>query len=98
MTMKEIKKNEKVIKEWAPNENQKRFLKALADYDTGAMLVDIEIDKGLKVPTGVVTPLVNRGLIETIDVERISNIVYRDTIIGRKTDHVKKYKLVKGVK
>ena len=96
MAVKEIKKNEKVVKEWTPNPNQKRVLEMLADYENGAMLVDIEIDKGVKIPTGVITPLVNRGLVVAVEVERLSDIVYRDTIIGHKKDRVKKYKLVKN--
>ena len=95
--VKELKKVEKVVKEWKPNPNQAQVLKVLEDYPNGAMLVDIEIDKGFKVATGVITPLVNKGLIVATDVDRISDIVYRDTIIGHKTDHVKKYTLVKYV-
>lgn len=95
--VKELKKVEKVVKEWKPNPNQEKVLKVLEDYPNGAMLVDIEIDKGFKVATGVITPLVNKGLIVATDVDRISDIVYRETIIGHKTDHVKKYTLVKYV-
>ena len=95
--VKELKKVEKVVKEWKPNPNQEKVLKVLEDYPNGAMLVDIEIDKGFKVATGVITPLVNKGLIVATDVDRISDIMYRETIIGHKTDHVKKYTLVKYV-
>ena len=95
--VKELKKVEKVVKEWKPNPNQEKVLKVLEDYPDGAMLVDIEIDKGFKVATGVITPLVNKGLIVATDIDRISDIVYRETIIGHKTDHVKKYTLVKYV-
>ena len=95
--VKELKKVEKVVKEWKPNPNQAKVLKVLEDYPNGAMLVDIEIDKGFKVATGVITPLVNKGLIVATDVDRISDIIYRETIIGHKTDHVKKYTLVKYV-
>ena len=91
--VKELKKVEKVVKEWKPNPNQEKVLKALEDYKKGAMLVDIEIDKGFKVATGVMTALMGRGLIVATEVDRVSDIVYRDTIIGHKTDHVKKYSL-----
>ena len=93
--VKELKKVEKVVKEWTPNPNQEKVLKALEDYPQGAMLVDIEIDKGFKVATGVITPLVNKGLVVATEVDRISDIVYRETVIGHKTDHVKKYMLQK---
>ena len=93
--VKELVKTEKVVKEWTPNPNQEKVLKALEDYPQGAMLVDIEIDKGFKVATGVITPLVIRHLVIAIDVDRVSDIVYRDTVIGHKTDHVKKYVLAK---
>ena len=95
--VKELKKVEKVVKEWKPNPNQAKVLKVLEDYPDGAMLVDIEIDKGFKVATGVITPLVNKGLIVATDVDRISDIMYREVIIGHKTDHVKKYILAKYV-
>ncbi len=93
--VKELAKTEKVVKEWTPNPNQEKVLKALEDYPQGAMLVDIEIDKGFKVATGVITPLVTKGLVIAIDVDRVSDIVYRETVIGHKTDHVKKYVLAK---
>lgn len=95
--VKELKKVEKVVKEWKPNPNQEKVLKALEDYKEGAMLVDIEIDKGFKVATGVITPLVNKGLVVATEVDRVSDIVYRETVIGHKTDHVKKYMLAKYV-
>ena len=75
----------------------KKVLKALEDYKEGAMLVDIEIDKGFKVATGVITPLVNKGLVVATEIDRVSDIVYRETVIGHKTDHVKKYMLAKYV-
>lgn len=93
--VKELKKVEKVVKEWKPNPNQAKVLEILKDYPDGAMLVDIEIDKGFKVATGVITPLVSRGLVVATDVDRISDIIYRETVIGHKTDHVKKYTLTK---
>lgn len=95
--VKELKKVEKVVKEWKPNPNQAKVLEILKDYPDGAMLIDIEIDKDFKVATGVITPLVSRGLVIATDVDRVSDIVYRETVIGHKTDHVKKYTLAKNV-
>ena len=91
---KEIKKTTTTTKkEWTPNENQAKVLEILKNYPDGAMLVVIEIDTGVKVATGVMTALMGRGLIVATEVDRVSDIVYRDTIIGHKTDHVKKYSL-----
>ena len=93
---KEIKKTTTTTKkEWTPNENQAKVLEILKNYPDGAMLVDIEIDTGVKVATGVMTALMGRGLIVATEVDRVSDIVYRETIIGHKTDHVKKYVLAK---
>lgn len=85
-------------KKWEPNPNQKKVLETLTNYPNGALLVDIEIDYGIKVATGVITPLVNKGLIVAEEVDRVSNIVYRDTVIGHKTDHVKRYCLASLIK
>lgn len=90
-----VKGNEKV---WKPNENQKAFLEALANYDRPVSLMEIAVDSGVRFPSGVVTPLVKRELVISTDVEVICDIVYKGVKVGEKKNAVKAYILAKETK
>lgn len=90
-----VKGNEKV---WKPNENQKAFLEALANYDRPVSLMEIAVDSGVRFASGVVTPLVKRELVISTDVEVICDIVYKGVKVGEKKNAVKAYILAKETK
>lgn len=88
-------KSEKV---WKPNENQKAFLEALANYDRPVSLMEIAVDSGVRFASGVVTPLVKRGLVVANDVEVVCDIVFKGVKVGEKKNAVKAYILAKETK
>ena len=90
--------NVKSEKVWKPNENQKAFLEALANYDRPVSLMEIAVDSGVRFASGVVTPLVKRGLVIATDVEVICDIVYKGVKVGEKKNAVKAYILAKETK
>lgn len=90
-----VKGNEKV---WKPNENQKAFLEALANYDRPVSLMEIAVDSGVRFASGVVTPLVKRGLVVANDIEVVCDIVYKGVKVGEKKNPVKAYILAKETK
>ena len=90
--------NVKSEKVWRPNENQKAFLEALANYDRPVSLMEIAVDSGVRFPSGVVTPLVKRELVVATDVEVICDIVYKGVKVGEKKNPVKAYILAKETK
>lgn len=90
--------NVKSEKVWKPNENQKAFLEALANYDRPVSLMEIAVDSGVRFPSGVVTPLVKRELVVATDVEVICDIVYKGVKVGEKKNAVKAYILAKETK
>lgn len=90
-----VKGNEKV---WKPNENQKAFLEALANYDRPVSLMEIAVDSGVRFPSGVVTPLVKRELVISTDVEVICDIMFKGVKVGEKKNAVKAYILAKETK
>ena len=90
-----VKGNEKV---WKPNENQKAFLEALANYDRPVSLMEIAVDSGVRFASGVVTPLVKRELVISTDVEVICDIVFKGVKVGEKKNPVKAYILAKETK
>lgn len=90
--------NVKSKKVWKPNENQKAFLEALANYDRPVSLMEIAVDSGVRFASGVVTPLVKRELVIATDVEVICDIVYKGVKVGEKKNAVKAYILAKETK
>ena len=90
--------NVKSEKVWKPNENQKAFLDALKDYDRPVSLMEIAVDSGVRFASGVVTPLVKRGLVVATDVEVVCDIVYKGVKVGEKKNAVKAYILAKETK
>ena len=90
--------NVKSEKVWKPNENQKAFLEALANYDRPVSLMEIAVDSGVRFASGVVTPLVKRELVISTDVEVICDIVYKGVKVGEKKNAVKAYILAKETK
>lgn len=90
-----VKGSEKV---WKPNENQKAFLEALANYDRPVSLMEIAVDSGVRFASGVVTPLVKRGLVVANDVEVVCDIVFKGVKVGEKKNAVKAYILAKETK
>lgn len=90
--------NVKSEKVWKPNENQKAFLEALANYDRPVSLMEIAVDSGVRFASGVVTPLVKRELVVATDVEVICDIVYKGVKVGEKKNAVKAYILAKETK
>ena len=88
-------KSEKV---WKPNENQKAFLEALANYDRPVSLMEIAVDSGVRFASGVVTPLVKRELVIATDVEVVCDIVFKGVKVGEKKNAVKAYILAKETK
>ena len=87
-----VVKSEKV---WKPNENQKAFLEALKGYEAPVSLMEIAVDSGVRFASGVVTPLVKRGLVVATDVEVVCDIVFKGVKVGEKKNAVKAYALVK---
>ena len=90
--VKTVKGNEKV---WKPNENQRAFLEALKGYEAPVSLMEIAVDSGVRFASGVVTPLVKRGLVVATDVEVVCDIMFKGVKVGEKKNAVKAYALVK---
>lgn len=90
-----VVKSEKV---WKPNENQKAFLEALKGYEAPVSLMEIAVDSGVRFASGVVTPLVKRGLVVATDVEVVCDIVFKGVKVGEKKNPVKAYALAKETK
>ena len=93
--VKVVKGNEKV---WKPNENQKAFLEALKGYEAPVSLMEIAVDTGVRFASGVVTPLVKRGLVVATDVEVVCDIMFKGVKVGEKKNAVKAYVLAKETK
>ena len=93
--VKTVKGNEKV---WKPNENQKAFLEALKGYEAPVSLMEIAVDSGVRFASGVVTPLVKRGLVVATDVEVVCDIMFKGVKVGEKKNAVKAYALAKETK
>ena len=93
--VKVVKGNEKV---WKPNENQRAFLEALKGYEAHVSLMEIAVDTGVRFASGVVTPLVKRGLVVATDVEVVCDIMFKGVKVGEKKNAVKAYALVKETK
>lgn len=93
--VKVVKGNEKV---WKPNENQKAFLEALKGYEAPVSLMEIAVDTGVRFASGVVTPLVKRGLVVATDVEVVCDIMFKGVKVGEKKNAVKAYALAKETK
>lgn len=93
--VKVVKGNEKV---WKPNENQKAFLEALKGYEAPVSLMEIAVDSGVRFASGVVTPLVKRGLVVATDVEVVCDIMFKGVKVGEKKNAVKAYALAKETK
>ena len=90
-----VVKSEKV---WKPNENQKAFLEALKGYEAPVSLMEIAVDSGVRFASGVVTPLVKRGLVVATDVKVVCDIVFKGVKVGEKKNPVKAYTLAKETK
>ena len=90
-----VVKSEKV---WKPNENQRAFLEALKGYEAPVSLMEIAVDSGVRFASGVVTPLVKRGLVVATDVEVVCDIVFKGVKVGEKKNPVKAYALAKETK
>ena len=90
-----VVKSEKV---WKPNENQRAFLEALKGYEAPVSLMEIAVDTGIRFASGVVTPLVKRGLVVATDVEVICDIMFKGVKVGEKKNAVKAYALAKETK
>lgn len=90
-----VVKSEKV---WKPNENQKAFLEALKGYEAPVSLMEIAVDSGVRFASGVVTPLVKRGLVIATDVEVVCDIMFKGVKVGEKKNAVKAYALAKETK
>lgn len=90
-----VVKSEKV---WKPNENQKAFLEALKGYEAPVSLMEIAVDSGVRFASGVVTPLIKRGLVVATDVEVVCDIMFKGVKVGEKKNAVKAYALAKETK
>lgn len=90
-----VVKSEKV---WKPNENQKAFLEALKGYEAPVSLMEIAVDSGVRFASGVVTPLVKRGLVVATDIELVCDIMFKGVKVGEKKNAVKAYALAKETK
>lgn len=90
-----VVKSEKV---WKPNENQKAFLEALKGYEAPVSLMEIAVDSGVRFASGVVTPLVKRGLVVATDVEVVCDIMFKGVKVGEKKNAIKAYALAKETK
>lgn len=93
--VKIVKGNEKV---WKPNENQRAFLEVLKGYEAPVSLMEIAVDSGVRFASGVVTPLVKRGLVVATDVEVVCDIMFKGVKVGEKKNAVKAYALAKETK
>lgn len=87
-----VVKSEKV---WKPNENQRAFLEALKGYEAPVSLMEIAVDSGVRFASGVVTPLVKRGLVVATDIELVCDIMFKGVKVGEKKNAVKAYALTK---
>lgn len=87
-----VVKSEKV---WKPNENQKAFLETLKGYEAPVSLMEIAVDSGVRFASGVVTPLVKRGLVVATDIELVCDIMFKGVKVGEKKNAIKAYALVK---
>lgn len=90
-----VVKSEKV---WKPNENQRAFLEVLKGYEAPVSLMEIAVDTGVRFASGVVTPLVKRGLVVATDVEVVCDIMFKGVKVGEKKNAVKAYALAKETK
>lgn len=90
-----VVKSEKV---WKPNENQRAFLEALKGYEAPVSLMEIAVDSGVRFASGVVTPLVKRGLVVATNVEVVCDIMFKGVKVGEKKNAVKAYALAKETK
>lgn len=90
-----VVKSEKV---WKPNENQRAFLEALKGYEAPVSLMEIAVDTGVRFASGIVTPLVKRGLVVATDVEVVCDIMFKGVKVGEKKNAVKAYALAKETK
>ena len=90
--------NVKSEKVWKPNENQRAFLEALKGYEAPVSLMEIAVDSGVRFASGVVTPLVKRGLVVATDVEVVCDIMFKGVEVGEKKNAVKAYALAKETK
>ena len=95
MMKNENVKTVKTEKVWKPNENQRAFLKALKGYEAPVSLMEIAVDSGVRFASGVVTPLVKRGLVVATDIELVCDIMFKGVKVGEKKNAVKAYALVK---
>lgn len=98
MMKNENVKTVKTEKVWKPNENQKAFLEALKGYEAPVSLMEIAVDSGVRFASGVVTPLVKRGLVVATDIELVCDIMFKGVKVGEKKNTVKAYALVKETK
>ncbi len=95
MMKNENVKTVKTEKVWKPNENQRAFLEALKGYEAPVSLMEIAVDSGVRFASGVVTPLVKRGLVVATDIELVCDIMFKGVKVGEKKNAVKAYALVK---
>lgn len=98
MMKNENVKTVKTEKVWKPNENQRAFLEALKGYEAPVSLMEIAVDSGVRFASGVVTPLVKRGLVVATDIELVCDIMFKGVKVGEKKNAVKAYALVKETK
>ena len=98
MMKNENVKTVKTEKVWKPNENQKAFLEALKGYEAPVSLMEIAVDSGVRFASGVVTPLVKRGLVVATDIELVCDIMFKGVKVGEKKNAVKAYALAKETK
>ena len=95
MMKNENVKTVKTEKVWKPNENQRAFLEALKGYEAPVSLMEIAVDSGVRFASGVVTPLVKRGLVVATDIELVCDIMFKGVKVGEKKNAVKAYALAK---
>lgn len=95
MMKNENVKTMKTEKVWKPNENQRAFLEALKGYEAPVSLMEIAVDSGVRFASGVVTPLVKRGLVVATNIELVCDIMFKGVKVGEKKNAVKAYALVK---
>lgn len=95
MMKNENVKTVKTEKVWKPNENQRAFLEALKGYEAPVSLMEIAVDSGVRFASGVVTPLVKRGLVVATDIELVCDIMFKGVKVSEKKNAVKAYALVK---
>lgn len=83
---------------WEPNPNQKNFLKVLSSYSAPVSLMEITVDTGVRFVSGIVTPLVKRGIVIAQDADISCDIVFKGAKVGTKVNHVKVYSLAAAAK